>query len=216
MLTRDCRIVGTMSLPDRRVLLLLLVGGAGGVAWWSNQPPGAVRPPDGVLAAQAPEQALLDHAAPMVHGDYLLQPLARFEVHARLLSVAWYRSDRESDLAPLDFALGWGPMSDNALLDQLEFDHGGRFFLWHWRDQPPADPAVITRSATNVHLIPADPAILGQLRAVGAGRVVRLRGLLVEARSSEGWRWRSSLSREDSGGGACELLLVQAIEVEAR
>lgn len=173
-----------------------------------------MRPDDGVLAAQSPAQETLKDTAAIRHGDYTLLPLAQFEVRARLLSVAWYSGGREAELAPLDFALGWGPMSDNRLLDQLRFDHSGRFFLWRWPDQPPADPDLITRSAANVHLIPADATMLSQLRRLGAGRVIRLRGLLVEARGDDGWQWRSSLSRTDSGSGACELMLVQEVEVE--
>jgi hypothetical protein len=42
--------------------------------------------------------------------------------------------------------------------------------------------------------------------------VVTLRGRLVEASGADGWRWRSSLTREDSGAGACELVLVDALD----
>ena len=51
------------------------------------------------------------------------------------------------------------------------------------------------------------------LKQVRAGSVVRIEGLLVEANRDDGWRWRSSLSREDSGGGACELLWVERLEL---
>jgi hypothetical protein len=35
----------------------------------------------------------------------------------------------------------------------------------------------------------------------------------MEARAPDGWRWRSSLTREDVGNGACELVWVERIEV---
>jgi hypothetical protein len=35
----------------------------------------------------------------------------------------------------------------------------------------------------------------------------------VEAQGRDGWSWRSSLTREDTGAGACELVFVQAIEL---
>jgi hypothetical protein len=54
--------------------------------------------------------------------------------------------------------------------------------------------------------------VVGYSRAVRVGNVVRMTGELVEAHRSDGWTWRSSLSREDSGAGACELMLVEAIE----
>ena len=32
-------------------------------------------------------------------------------------------------------------------------------------------------------------------------------------KSADGWRWQSSLTRHDTGNGACELLLVQSAAV---
>ena len=49
-------------------------------------------------------------------------------------------------------------------------------------------------------------------KVVRVGEIVELRGRLVEASRADGWHWRSSLSRDDSGAGACELMLVEAIE----
>ena len=34
---------------------------------------------------------------------------------------------------------------------------------------------------------------------------------LVEVRGADGWTWRSSLSREDSGNGGCEVVYVCAL-----
>ena len=36
---------------------------------------------------------------------------------------------------------------------------------------------------------------------------------LIEVRGADGWRWRSSLTREDTGAGACELVWVERIAV---
>jgi hypothetical protein len=37
---------------------------------------------------------------------------------------------------------------------------------------------------------------------------------LIEAQASDGWRWRSSLTREDTGNGACELVLVKSLSIK--
>jgi hypothetical protein len=34
-----------------------------------------------------------------------------------------------------------------------------------------------------------------------------------KSRAPDGWRWRSSLTREDTGAGACELVWVERIAV---
>ena len=48
------------------------------------------------------------------------------------------------------------------------------------------------------------------------GDVVSLDGMLVEADKANGWRWRSSLTRDDTGNGACELVYVQSLTVQPR
>ncbi len=51
------------------------------------------------------------------------------------------------------------------------------------------------------------------LSAVPQGKIVSHRCSLVEPRSQDGWTRRSLLSRDDTGNGSCELVLVQAIEL---
>ena len=46
-----------------------------------------------------------------------------------------------------------------------------------------------------------------------AGKMIKLKGLLVEVTHPKGWRWRSSLSRSDSGDGSCEVIFVEAAEI---
>jgi hypothetical protein len=45
---------------------------------------------------------------------------------------------------------------------------------------------------------------------------LRLQGLLVDVDHPSGWRWRTSLSRDDTGGGSCEIVYLQEIEIETR
>ena len=199
---------------NRNSLLIMAVCLGGAIWHWHTREPSPIERSPGVLAPQPPLQRNLPSGQPeIVHGEFKLTPLAEFKTEARLLSRLSYRTDEGAALSPLDFALGWGRMSDTAVIEQLNIDQGARFFTYRWSDQPPIPQDEIVRSATNVHLIPADPAVTAALGRVRAGDVVRLEGLLVEAHRSDGWQWRSSLSREDDGAGACELLLVQDVAV---
>jgi hypothetical protein len=165
----------------------------------------------GVLAGDAPRQTAPADAKPLRHGDFELEPLADFSLEARVLSRHDYHLDTESALAPTDLALGWGRMSDSTVLAALEISQSGRFYFYRWRDAPPIPPAEIVRSSANMHLIPADAGVAQALSRVRTGEVIALSGELVEARRADGWRWRSSLTREDTGAGACELVLVESI-----
>ena len=145
---------------------------------------------------------------------YVIEPLASYEVRARVLSIERYRMGREADLSPVDFALGWGPMSDTAVLDRLNISQGGRWYHYRWEGSPPIDPSVMAKSSANTHLVPADDLVKKRLLDVNKGEVVRLSGYLISARHSDGWTWRSSLTRDDTGQGSCELMWVTDVEVE--
>ncbi|QNP39853.1 hypothetical protein [Lysobacter solisilvae (ex Woo and Kim 2020)] len=140
-----------------------------------------------------------------------LTPLAGFSIDARVLSRREYRSDREAALAPVDLALGWGRMRDDAVLQRLTITQSARWYHYRYGGEPPIPQREIERSAANMHLIPGSAAIASALRDVDAGSRVRIDGWLVEARAADGWRWRSSTTREDAGAGACELIYVCAI-----
>jgi hypothetical protein len=191
------------------MIAVVLLSSAGGVHWYLHRP--LARTP-GTLVETAPQQSEPANRTPIRHGDYDLTPLADYDIEARVLSREDYTLDAGSALAPTDLAVGWQRMSDSAVIEQLDIAQSARFFTYHWSDQPPIPPDEIVRSASNMHLIPANDSVERDLRRVRVGNVVRMTGELVEAHRSDGWTWRSSLSREDSGAGACELMLVEAIE----
>lgn len=192
----------------RYVLLLLLIGW-GAWSYWSNRP---VETGPGALTPKPPVQESVGDARQFVFEGIRITPLARFSARARVLGAERYRFDRGSSLVPVDLALGWGPMSDNAYLDGIEISQGNRFY--HWQAKTLRLPRrEIERNSANMHLIPGDPLIRRQLLGVRRGQVVSFEGYLVEAEGPDGWRWRSSLSRDDTGEGACELVWVKELEV---
>ncbi|MET0217672.1 MAG: hypothetical protein ABW205_07070 [Burkholderiales bacterium] len=149
----------------------------------------------------------------MVKNGYRIVPLETFSIEAKVLSSMRYRFDRESSLAPVDLALGWGPMANPAVSEKLSVSQGERWFYWRASEFPIPRREIETHSA-NMHMIPATPAIDEMLKSIQKGDTVRVSGYLVEAQGADGWRWRSSLSREDTGAGACELVWVETLDVQ--
>jgi hypothetical protein len=169
--------------------------------------------PPGILTPAAPMQTAMDQLhAPITAAGFTLQPLARFECTVRVLGLKRYWSDPVSKLSPYDLAVGWGPMSDQSILDQLKISQGNRFFFWRYQNPPPLPVPEITAHATNMHLIPATRAIRWKLRWLSKGDLIHMRGLLVEAQMPGMPPWRSSMSRMDSGKGACEIVWVESVE----
>lgn len=173
---------------------------------------GEIRHAPGVLVREDPEQVILDvkDRAPWELNGYQITPLAEFRIKARVLSVAGYSSGRESEISPLDLALGWGPMSDQRILDQMIITQSGRWY--HWRaSRMPTEAGVINSHSANMHMIPADQKLAARLNELRPGHIVELTGSLVSVKGKDGWNWTSSLDREDTGNRACELVWVKNV-----
>ena len=186
--------------------ILLLIGGY--QCWDSRE----VTQPPGILAPRQPVQEEISNPEPFDFKGFRITPLASFEIDARVLSRERYHRGREADLSPIDLALGWGPMSAQEVIDQLEISQSNRYFRWRTDHLPIPAPVIASHSA-NMHIIPAADPIRSELMKIRKGHIVRLGGYLIQANAPDGWRWRSSLTRSDTGGGACEVVLVNRITV---
>lgn len=204
-----------------RWLWILLLLATLALFWAASGGGGAPMPasgPGGLLACPqmpAPErlgtplQERVGDAPEFGFAGHRLRPLAAFALEARVLGREDYRFGHEAALSPTDLALGWGRMADPSVYQRLDIRQGGRWYHYRWGNEgPPIPLPEIIRSSANMHLVPADPAVEAALERVRPDQTVRLRGWLIEVEGDTGWRWRSSLSREDSGDGACELIYV--------
>jgi hypothetical protein len=180
------------------------------VYWYLQRP---ITYPAGVLIQSEPQQLAEAQTTPIEYGSFRLKPLAHFNIDARLLHRRIYRYDRGAALVPLDLALGWGPMSDQRVLDRVSVSQSMRFYWYEYRLPPPIPQEQIVSHSTNVHVIPATPEIASRCKSLRIGSLVHLSGELVEASGPEIGTWRSSLSRTDTGNGACELMWVKELRV---
>ncbi len=167
----------------------------------------------GILAPNAPEQEMISSGDPFSYKDYQITTLATFQLEARVLSTKRYRSGRESDLSPVDLALGWGPMSDEAVLEEINIRQSNRFYYWKV-EQFPISRKEIEQNSANMHIIPANQEIEKTLKNIRKGHLVEIEGYLVKVDAKDGWRWKSSLTRNDTGNGACELVWVEEIQIK--
>lgn len=189
-------------------LLAILVCCIGMAGMLSGRP---IERAPGVLVETEPQQRLIEAPAFAV-GEFQLTPRASYDISARVLSIETYRMDDGAKLSPVDFAVGWGPMSDSAVLEHFRITQGARFFTLY-PDQAAIGLATALRGSANMHLIPASARIRDMLAKVRRGNVVRLDGFLVNVSGPNGYTWNSSLTRDDTGAGACELFYVESVEI---
>jgi len=167
---------------------------------------------DGVQAPDEPEQYAID-APSYTLGDWTIEPLASYRFEAVILHTYRYRFDRIADLSPIDLAIGWGPMSDGTNLNTARFSQGHRFYNYRY-DGSTGQKNMFALHSANVHAVPANAEIRKQLLRLKPGQLVRLSGQLVAAQNTDGQAVRSSLRRDDSGAGACELMVVEQLHID--
>ncbi len=192
------------------IVLIIMVG----AAWQMlNRPEPSVTLGPGVMAPGVPKQNNGRSSINTSIGNYEIKGVATFDLTAKVLAKKNYRSGREADLSPTDLALGWGNMSDESILEKIQISQSGRFYRWRVESFPIPRREIETYSA-NMHLIPANDSAKKSIKRIRQGDIIRLSGDLVKVKSkTDSWRWNTSKTRNDTGAGACELILVQSIEV---
>lgn len=194
----------------KKLLFWLLIITAG---WTLYQRTGQVQLGPGVMAPAEPQQHMLQTPVTQQVDAYQLTELASFNITAKVLAKKNYSFDRGAQLSPTDLALGWGRMSDETVLEQIKISQSGRFYFWRVDAFPIPQREIETHSA-NMHVIPENISVKHALGKVRPGDIVEMSGSLVNVLSTDNqWRWRSSLTREDTGGGACELIWVKNLRI---
>lgn len=198
-----------VSRIDLRHLIWAVPFVIGACVWCTHRP---VTHGPGQIAPSAPVQQPADGVTRFGHGEFTVRPLAEFQLTARVLSRKNYSLGKDAKLCPVDLALGWGPMSDEAVLSDLSISQFDRCYMWSMRELsvPRVD---VERNSANMHMIPSTPEIRKRLKSLRRGSLIECRGYLVEVTAPGGWHWRSSLTRNDVGQGACEVVWVEELEV---
>ena len=192
------------------VLLFLLVL----YAWLDWEGRDIVHAP-GVLVPETPRQTVAA-GPPFRLDEFLITPRAGFSIRARVLSRENYYLGEEADLAPVDLALGWGVMSDQAVLDRIEISQGSRWYFTRYEYPAPLPDQAIIQNSGNMHVIPANDWVRDKLDDIRAGDIVQARGSLVDVDQDSGFFWRTSLTRNDTGNGSCEIFYVEQLHIEPR
>jgi len=165
----------------------------------------------GVLAPDEPLQTQLDQGDSFSKDGFKITARAKFTARVRVLSRENYWLGEWARMSPVDFAVGWGPMSDTEVLKSIRVSQSGRFFFWQ-ADELPIEQDLIQRSASNWHMVPASSSIARQLSRVHKGDIVTISGSLIDLVRPDGGTINTSLSRLDTGAGACEVIWVESID----
>ena len=194
----------------KKIIYLLL---AIAVLWFVFLRNGAVRFGPGVLAPDPPKQVNIVSPQSFSFKDYTITPLAKFHIKAKVLSRKNYRWGRQSNISPVDLALGWGRMSDEKVLDLIDISQSNRWYNWR-ADKFPIPRGEIESHSGNMHLVPANQSVRSMINHTRKGDIVEFSGNLIRIDAKDAWHWVSSLSRTDTGSHSCELVWVENFEIQ--
>ena len=160
------------------------------------------------IQKETPEE---DFPIRISNGTMMLTPLAEYDITAAVLSKKRYFFGWSAEMVPYDFALGWGTLAEEKARETVRFSQSGRWYYYRLKEESPFSPGYVALHSSNHHLIPATPNLRYLLKRLKKGEVIRLTGFLVYAHGFVKGKevfWRSSLSRKDTGDGACEVFYV--------
>jgi hypothetical protein len=154
---------------------------------------------------------------------YALTPRATYAIAG--LVVSQHRGDallnlyHQTDPGNIkDVCVVWGEAITNGSYRKVRFWSGEFTCSYRWSGI--LTPPFIPEKASNNHLIPASRAIAGQIDSIHVGDQIRMTGLLVDYRVSKNgheiFTRRTSLVRNDTDNGACEILYVTDLAVIAK
>lgn len=163
----------------------------------------------------APEQTMLAGVETISlstgSGDVRLELVASYNLAAGVRGRKNYRGDLLAAVSPMDLALAWGDLNQPAMLDLVKYSQSGRWYRYTTKSGAVSVSHVGLHSA-NTHIIPASADVLITLRQIRTNHYVELEGYLVNV-VLESTTLRTSLSRADSGAGACEIFYVTSARV---
>ena len=150
--------------------------------------------------------------------EYRVEPLYDYELYG--LVVSYRQHDGEDSmhrwsndhLNMADVCVVWSDTAFSPTLAELEFWNGIFTCNVQTRDSVAWSRFKMSQLSNN-HLISADPSIREQVGDIRVGDQVRIKGSLARYGAAGGPLRGTSTTRDDSGDGACETILVDELEI---
>jgi len=164
---------------------------------------------------QVEESAFVVEAAEM---RYQIQPLYSYELYGLVVSLRHH--DGEFGLHKLwgdhlnvaDVCVVWSNNASRINLSEYDF-YNGQFTCNISTKSREAWQRFNMDKLSNNHLLTTDKRTRSKIESVSIGDQIRIKGWLSEYSNGEGNTRGTSITRTDTGNGACETIFVQEFEV---
>jgi hypothetical protein len=152
---------------------------------------------------------------------YTVRPVADYEIWGLVVSVHdsstwwnWIHKASHDHLNVMDVCVVFAENVASGGYVGLDYS-SGQFVCYVNTSSSEKWRRFSMRAISNNHLLADRPSVVATLRAVRPGDQVRIRGWLAEYAHQHGFAFRrgTSLTRDDTGNGACETIYVHDAEV---
>lgn len=159
--------------------------------------------------------------------EFKLTPLYEYEISGLIVrekDYSFFTLDKEDSGFPIDICIIWGENVDskNFKSRDIYFSQDSRFCYWRYKEEGSFN----NNEISNNHIISNNKEIEKKIKSFLPGDQVKLKGKLVDVKAKiigEGdeydpkkFSMNTSISREDTGAGACEIIYVEDVEVYSK
>jgi hypothetical protein len=177
---------------------------------------------DAALEQEPRQQATEREPFPVTSGDqtYRILPQFDYELDGMVVSFhhadAWdniYHQDWEDFINIKDVCVIWGENLASGVYQRMQFDNTSWTCWFQWPDQATGQ-RFQPRQLSNNHLLSDNPAVSRQIMAANTGDQVHFRGVLAKYENpANGFKRGTSITRTDSGNGACETIYIDEFTI---
>ena len=166
---------------------------------------------------QASSSSLGDFKFSYRNKEYQVKPIADYEIWGLVVSVnnikAWYNLYHDKNSVNLkDVCIIWGDNLKNNAYKQIEYKSGEWTCYYSWQGK--LDGSFSVNKISNNHLLSDDAEVRNTIEKMNIGDQIHIKGSLVSYAEAGSNQYRTtSLDRNDSGNGACEIVFASSAEI---
>jgi len=145
---------------------------------------------------------------------FKLKLIYKFKIEGRVVSSKKYNWDSFAEILTHDIGIVWGKVSKTNIFDQFNWNQKQRFLIYSIREDKLnkiGGAKYVNSHIANIHLIPKDWSIESKLNQIKPYDIIEIEGYLTDVYSKRRMIL-TSISRTDSGPGACEVIYVTNIK----
>ena len=151
--------------------------------------------------------------------EITIKKLYSYEVSGRVVQTYeykdyYYGDETYNTIAKKDVGIVWGNLVQDDILKNIKFSmNGARFLKYTYRrgDWKKKLGAPIKKLCSNNHLISDDETITSLIKQINKHDYIKISGYLINAYWGNSYL-TTSISRDDEGNGACEVVYVTDIK----